>query len=74
MTEPATAITNIGMRIASPCSATKNFKPDEAAASEPIPINRRSPLIAMTAAHALCSKIKKKLERPMSQDFRETLS
>ena len=40
----------------------------EAAASEPNPINKRRPLRAITAAQALCNKIKMKLVRPMSQE------
>jgi hypothetical protein len=40
----------------------------EAAASEPSPMSNRRPLIAITAVHALCNKIKMKLVRPMSQE------
>ena len=39
-----------------------------AAASEPNPISKRRPLIAITAVQALCNKIKRKLVRPMSQE------
>ena len=41
----------------------------EAAASEPNPINKRRPLRAITAAQALCNKIKMKLVRPISQEL-----
>ena len=42
--------------------------PDAANASDPTPMSRRRPLMAMTAVHALCSKIKRKLVRPMIQE------
>jgi hypothetical protein len=46
----------------------KIFTPDTAKASELIPINRRRPLMAITAVHALCSRINRKLVRPMIQE------
>jgi hypothetical protein len=39
-----------------------------AAASEPNPISKRSPLIAITAVHALCNKINVRLVRALSQE------
>lgn len=53
MTEPATAIASMGIRIAAPWTAAMNLSPAEAAASEPMPMSSRSPLIAMKAVHAL---------------------
>src|SRR5580704_1464124 len=40
----------------------------EAAANEPIPINSRSPLIAITAVQALWRRMNRKLTKPMTQD------
>ena len=42
--------------------------PAVAAAREPTPISRRTPLKAMNAVHALCRSMKQKLVKPMSQE------
>src|SRR5271155_174298 len=46
----------------------RNLAPVAAAASEPIPIRRRSPLSAVTAVQALCNRMKNKLVKPMTQE------
>ena len=42
--------------------------PVAAAAIEPTPIRRRSPLSAVTAVQALCNRMKNKLVKPMTQE------
>ena len=68
MPEPITARIIIGIRIASAWMAMMNPGIKDAAASELIPISKRSPLTAMTAAHALCKRMKPKLVMLMSQE------
>ncbi len=67
MTDPNTAITIMGIRIASRWKPAAGRPNPDAAANAPNPITTLMPLIAITAVHALCKSMKNKLVALTSQ-------